>query len=215
MMTSESVPCPQCQAPLTLVPERKFCQCVYCGAKFAIHLPDGRTPRLEYLDAVLSTPAGKTVLRDAQDRLADLEMTLADAEDDVETTRVELEDAKSAYQEMRARLRAAIAPLQNMTYVAGLLAVLAAFAALFVFKRPQRIPGGVIAVLLAATGWAWHREWQDNEGHAKAAGEVARDAMDDAEVELRVALARLEDGILERDLLQQHILPAQAPVVEK
>lgn len=208
-MTSQLVECPQCQAPLSLTPGRKFCQCPYCGSKFAIELPDGQSPRLARFDAVLSTPAGKAVLRDARERLSELELTLADAEDEVEWKQAELAEAKSFYWQTRVNLQRLIAPLQNTTYVAGLLAALAAFAALFVFRRSERLPGAAIAVLLALTAWAFHCEWQEAQGLGQGECEEARVAIGEAEGELQSALARQEDQSLERELLQRQVLPAQ------
>lgn len=210
MTTAQSAECPQCQAPLTLMPERRLCQCAFCGSTFVVQLAEGATPRLVRFESVRSAAAAEAPLRNAQERLADVEMALADVEDEVESTRIELEDAQSAYQRARAGLVAAIAPWQNTTYVAGLLAALAGFAALFVFKGSQRLPGAVIAALLAATGWAFHHEWQHTEGRAQAACQAARDAVAAAQAELGSAAARLEDGLLERELLQVQMLPARA-----
>jgi uncharacterized coiled-coil protein SlyX len=209
-MPSQLIECPQCQAPLILTPGRRFCQCAYCGCKFAIQLPDGRSPQLARFESVLSTPAGETTVHDAEQRLGDLELTLADAEDDVECKQAELAELKSAYWRTRVDLQRLFAPLQNTTYVAGLLAAVAAFATLFVFKRPERFPGAAIAVLLAVAGWAFHREWQEEELQGQGDCEEAKASVKDAQGELHSALARLEDETLEREFLQRQILPSHS-----
>jgi uncharacterized coiled-coil protein SlyX len=209
-MPSQVIECPQCQAPLSLTPGRRFCQCAYCGVKFAIQHPDGRSPRLARFESVLSTPAGQVTLRDAERRLADLELTVADAEDDVDCKQAELAESKSSYWRTRLDLQRLVAPLQNTTYFAGLLAALAAFAALFVFKRPERLPGAVIAVLSAVAGWAFHREWRETEVEGQGDCDEAKAAVRDAEGQLHSASAHLEDQILERQFVQRQILASQS-----
>lgn len=208
-MASQPIACPQCQAPLGPLSGRRFCRCDYCGCKFAVELPDGESPRLARFESVLSATAGPTVLRDAQQRLADLELTLADAEDDVEGKEAELAACTSAYWRTRFDLQRLVAPTQNSTYVAGLLAAVAVFGALFMFDRPDRLAGLVAAVLLAATAWAFHREWQDKEAQGQGEYEEATLAIHEAQDELQSALACLEDACLERDLLQQQVVAAQ------
>jgi uncharacterized coiled-coil protein SlyX len=173
--------------------------------KFAIQLRDGRLPRLARFESLLSAGAGQTTLRDAQQRLAHLELTLADAEDDVECKQAELAESRSAYWRTRFSLQRLVAPLQNTTYIAGLLAALAAFAALFVFKRPERLPGVAIAVLFAVTGWAFHREWQEAEAQERGESDEAKAAVKDAERELQGSMARLEDQTLEREFVQRQM----------
>jgi hypothetical protein len=209
-MPSQLTECPQCQAPLSLTPDRRFCQCAYCGSKFAIELREGASPRLERFESLLSTLAEETVAQDAQQRLADLEVTVADAEDDVESKQAELQDAKSAYWRTRFDLQRLVAPLQNTTYLAGLFAALAAFATLFVFKRPERLPGALIAVLLAATAWAFHREWQEGELDGQGDCEEAKTAVQDAQTALHSALARLEEQTLEQEFLQRQVLASSS-----
>jgi uncharacterized coiled-coil protein SlyX len=205
-MASQLIACPQCQAPLSLTPGRRFCQCTYCGSKFAIELPDSDSPRLARFESVFGAPTGRTMAPDAEQRLADLELTLADAEDDVECKQAELADRKAAYWRTRVNLQRLVAPMQNTTYVAGLLAAVAAFATLFVFKRPERLPGTLIAVLLAVTAWAFYREWQGAELQGQPDCEEARSDVKEAEGELKGALARVEDETLEREFLQRQVI---------
>jgi hypothetical protein len=150
------------------------------------------------------------MVHDAEQRLGDLELTLADAEDDVEGKQAELNGVKDAYWQTRVGLQRLIAPLQNTTYVAGLLAAVAAFATLFVFRRPERFPGAAVAVLLAVAGWAFHREWQEEELQGQGDCEEAKASVKDAQGELHSALARLEDETLEREFLQRQILPSHS-----
>jgi hypothetical protein len=209
-MPAQLTECPQCQAPLSLTPDRRFCQCAYCGCKFAVELSDGTPPQLTRFESLLSTPASETVAQDAEQRLADLELSVADAEDDVDCRQAELQDTRSAYWRTRFNLQRLVAPLQNTTYVAGLFAALAAFATLFVFKRPERLPGALIAVLLAATAWAFHREWQEGELDGQGDCEEAKEAVEDAQSALRSALAHLEDQTLEREFLQRQVLASSS-----
>ena len=209
-MAAQPIECPQCQAPLNVSPGRKFCQCAYCGCKFAVELADGRPLQLSRFESLLSAAAGKTRLHEAEQRLADLELALADAEDDVECKQADLADMKAAYWLTRLNLQRLVTPLQNRTYLAGLLAALAAFLTLFVFKRPERLPGVVTALLLAVTGWAFHREWQDTEAQGQGDIEEDRAAICEAEAMLHNAQARLEDQTLERELVQRQILEVRS-----
>ena len=195
-MTAQLVECPQCQAPLALKPAQGFCQCAYCGVRFAVEPVDGQSPRLSRWEPPLSASP-------------DLELTLADAEDDVDYKRVELAEARAAYWQARIELQRLVAPLQNITYLAGLLALLAAFVTLFVFIPAQRIPGAASALLLAVTGWAFHREWQDAEAEGQAEVREAREAVREAQAGLNNALAHLQDVGLEPELLRKQLLAAQ------
>ena len=209
-MTSQPVQCPQCDAPLTLMPGQRFVQCAYCGGKFAIDLAPDQAPRLTPFEPTPSAPAAAAAAHDAPPRHAELELTLADAEDDVDYQQAELAAAKSAYWRARVDLQRLVAPLQNTTYLAGLLAMLAAFATLFAFSTAQRLPGAVIALLLAATGWAFHREWQEEEVAGQSACREAREAVREAQAGLNNAWARMDNLGLEPELLQQQILATQA-----
>jgi len=209
-MTSQLVECLQCQAPLRLLSDQRFCQCEYCGTKFVVALAQDRAPRLSTFTSVVSAADDDAALCHAQQRRADLELALADAEDEVEYRQAELEDSRADYWRTRVNLQRLVAPLQNTTYLAGLLAAFAAFATLFVFRRVERLPGAAIAALLAGTGWAFHREWRETEGEGQSECQEAREAIAEAQAELDHARAQLQNGRLEQELLQQQ-LTATAP----
>lgn len=208
-MASQLVECPQCQAPLGPLDGRRFCCCEYCGVRFVVEHPVGQPPRLVRFESLLRTPTVPTVLQGAAQRLADLELSLVDAEDEVECKEAELAEAQSAYWQMRVSLQRRVAPTQNATYVAGLLAALAAFATGFMFDPADRIPGAVAAILLAATAWAFHREWQETEARGQGDCDEARAAVEEAQASLQAAQARWEDQRLERELLQQQLVVAR------
>jgi len=209
-MAAQPVECPQCQAPLNVSPGRKFCQCAYCGGKFVVGLAEDQTLQLARFESVLSTIAGRTKLHEAEQRLADLELSVADAEDDVECKEADLSDRKSAYWLTRLNRQRLAAPMQNRTYLAGLCAALAVFLTLFVFQRPERLPGLAAAALLALTGGAFHREWQDIEEQGQGDLEEDRAAIAEAEGMLHNAQTRLEEETLERELVQRQILDVRS-----
>jgi hypothetical protein len=209
-MAAQPIECPQCQAPLNVSPGRKFCQCAYCGGKFAVELAADQSLHLARFESLLSATAGKTRLHEAEQRLADLELSVADAEDDVECKQADLSDKKSAYWLTQLNLQRLVSPVQNRTYLAGLFAALAAFLTLFVFKHPERLPGLAAATLLAVTGWAFHREWQDTEAEGQSDLEEDRAAIQEAEALLHDAQARLEDQALERELIQRQVLEVRS-----
>ncbi len=209
-MAAQPIECPQCQAPLNVSPGRKFCRCAYCGGKFAVGLKDDQSLQLARLDSLLAAGAGKVRLHEAEQRLADLELSVADAEDDLECKQADLADMKSACWLTRLNLQRLVAPVQNRTYLAGLFAALAAFLTLFAFKHAERLPGLAAAVLLALTARAYHCEWQDTEAAGQEDLEEDRAAVREAEAMLLQAQARLEDETLERELVQRQILEVRS-----
>jgi len=146
-----------------------------------------------------------TSLEEADERLVELEDTIAEAKEEVRAQRAEVEEARMAYQELRAEWQRMISPAQTGAYAGGLLALVVWFLVFFVLENVAWYMGLVLAVLLVLVTRGFHRQWQRAEAQAQSELEEARRIIEEAEMGLDEALARLEDCTLERELHQKEI----------
>lgn len=148
-------------------------------------------------------------LEEVEQHLVELDEALTNAEEEVETRKVELREARSVYRETVAEVQKRIAPMQNGTYAAGLLATVAWLLVVFVLAGTQWYAGLAIAILLLFAAWGFHREWQDSEQRAQEELREFKEAIEEAKAALNQALARVEDCTLEQELWQRRLLICQ------
>jgi|GEM_PF-2146094 len=204
-MSMRSVNCPQCDAPINIVAGQKHCRCTYCGSKFVVDWSSSEPPQFTRFESILTRPMDDTSLEEADERLVELEDTIAEAKEEVRAQRAEVEEARMAYQELRAEWQRMISPAQTGAYAGGLLALVVWFLVFFVLENVAWYMGLVLAVLLVLVTRGFHRQWQRAEAQAQSELEEARRIIEEAEMGLDEALARLEDCTLERELHQKEI----------
>jgi len=204
-MTSQTVSCPQCDAPLVLAAGQRHCQCAHCDSRFVIRWLDSESPQFTRFESILERGLGTISLQATEERLAELETVIAEAEDEVVAARAELAQAKSAYEAKTAEVQKVISPPQNWTYVAGLLALVAWFLVWFVLENTEWYVLLAIAILLIFVAWAFHRRWREAEAWAQGELQGVRQDVEQARADLIEASAYLEDYTLERELAQMEI----------
>lgn len=208
-ITTQRVDCPQCSAPLLISAERQSCQCAYCGSKFVVERAGTGEPHPVRFEAVLSRTVEPVPLEEVEQHLAELELAITDAEEGVEARMAELAEAKAVYREAITEVQKSIAPMQNGTYAAGLLATIAWFLVIFVLAGTQWYAGLAIAILLLFAAWGFHREWQSTQHRAQGELRELRETIEETKAALNQALACVEDFTLEQELWQRRLMICQ------
>jgi DNA-directed RNA polymerase subunit RPC12/RpoP len=204
-LTSIAVVCPDCDAPLNLAVGQRYAQCASCGAKFVVEHSADEEARLTSFVSLLAQSGDRVPADKAETRLSELELAGIDLEAELEGVRTELQDAKAGYRQQMARSERNVFPVQNWTYMSGLLALGAGFSSLFVLDRPERLAGVAIAGLLSLVTWAFHHEWLDAENRAQIELLPARQTIQEAQDALARVTARIQDCSLERELRQMQL----------
>ena len=205
-MTSQTVSCSQCHAPIAIVDDQRYCQCEHCGSKLFIAQTESGELQPEGFESILQQPLDAASLRAAKRRLASLESEIPNAEEDAHKRTSELEEASSAHRESLRSCQKAVSPMRNWTYVAGLLAAIGWFVALFLLQDGDRKMALAIALLLTIAARGFRLEWRDVEEQAETKLYESRERVRQAKVARQEALTLWESGRLERELCQRAIL---------
>jgi DNA-directed RNA polymerase subunit RPC12/RpoP len=204
-MISQTVNCPQCDAPTALAVGQRHSQCPHCGSRFVVDWPNADAPQFTRFESVLERGLNRASAQVIEERLTELDSAIAEVEERVLADRAQLEDAKSAYGEKSAQVQRVIARPQNWTYVAGLLALLVWFLVWFVLEDIQWYVSLVIAIVLVFVTWISYRRWQGAEAWAQGELQGVKQTIERAGVDLIEASALLEDYTLERELREMQV----------
>jgi len=201
-MAWRTVTCPECAAPIRLGRAQRHCECVNCGSKYAVGLAHSE-PLLTSFEELIAQGVEELPVQEVERRLNELDATIAQAESAVAGKHAQLESARMAYQARRVQVQQAVAPSQNRTYFAGLVAAVAWFLAWFVvdgFAWLLAVGLGTAGLLL---GWGFHSKWLGAEWWGKGELHRLQERIDASEAELSEAYLQLEDCVLERELRQR------------
>jgi hypothetical protein len=209
-MVSRSARCPECEASIRLGEEQRYCECVNCGAKYAVGWSDSEGPQLTRFEALIAQGLNGVPVQAAERRLGELDMMIAEAEGVVEAKHAQLEAARVAYQARRAGVQEVVAPPQNWTYLTGLVAVVAWFLVWFALEGVGWLVALGVGIACLVLSWAFHSKWLGAESWAKGELYQVRRRIEGSEAELSDAYLQLEDRVLERELRQQELARARS-----
>jgi hypothetical protein len=204
-MTSQTVNCPQCDAPVSLAAGQRHSQCAHCGSRYVVDWPDVDAPQFTRFESALQRGLNGGSVRAAEERLTVLDSAIAEVEERVLLDRAQLQDAKAAHRAKSAQVQRVIAPPQNWTYVAGLLALVVWFLVWFVLEGTRWYLSLLIAIVLVLITWISYRRWQGAEAWAQGELQDVKQAIERAGADLIEASALLEDYTLERELREMEV----------
>jgi DNA-directed RNA polymerase subunit RPC12/RpoP len=199
-MTSQTVYCPQCDAPVPLASGQRHSQCTHCGSRFVVDWPNADAPQFTRFESVVERGLNRASAQVTGERLTELNSVIAEVEERVLAGRAQLGDAKLQYRAKSVQVQSVIAPPQNWTYVAGLLALVVWFLVWFVLEGTRWYVSLVIAIVLVLVTWISYRSWQGAEAWAESELHEVKQAIERAGADLGEASALLEDYTLEREL---------------
>jgi DNA-directed RNA polymerase subunit RPC12/RpoP len=204
-MTSETIRCPQCDAPVALLVEQRHCQCAHCSSRFVVEWNDNGSPRLTRFESVVERGLDSASAKASAERLTELASVVADAEGKLLAGRAKLQEARLALQAKRGEVQRFIAPPQNRTYATGLLALVAWFLVWFVLEHIEWYLVLAVAILLVCLSWVFHVRWRAAEVWAQQELQGIQQSIEQAKSDLSEASARLEDCTLEQELRQMEV----------
>lgn len=204
-MTSQTGNCPQCDAPVPLAAGQRHSQCAHCGSRYVVDWPNADAPQFTRFESVLERGLNRGSVEGTEERLTELDSAIAEAEERVLADRALLEETKSTYRARNVQVQRVIAPPQNWTYAAGLLALVVWFLVWFVLEGTRWYVSLLIAMVLLLVTWISYRRWQGAEAWAQGELREIEQTIERAGADLVEASALLEDYTLERELREMEV----------